>query len=828
MEAACPHCQQKYQINESQIGVEFNCQSCNKAIVFGKPNVTNVQCHHCQQKYSIQDSQFGVEMVCSVCNKPMLFHAPNGAHRNNPTTKAKASLKSAPRSTRPETRANTHNQAARPASLQTSGNSNKGGLTVLLLLALIGLSFYGYKIYQSKQPQPEVVTAEPIVEKPVEVVAEKQPQETAVIAPPEKPTFELVIVRPDPSDKATIQPKKVFTPEEMKSLFKTKVQPFFEEHCVTCHGPKKERGDLRIDLIKLSISDEYTLFHIQNIIDEMAVDNMPPEDEERPDPAEVKEVQEVLRGLVDYVKQGRNFGGGRPLRRVTRSEFIYSIKDMLGVDIDKKELSDDLAVRHFETDVSVLLTTDRHIELFLEQSKNAVSQFIAQRDSPSESIASNFFAQFELDDEFTDNQAKAIISQFSLLSNKGRPVTEAFKNQLHQIFLDGKKLNIPSWEAIVDPLAISLCSIESLIIFEESKSSEKLVTGLELANRLSYTLWRSIPDQELITLAQSGKLLEPAIKEEQIQRMMDDPKFDRFINDFTDQWLELPRQVEVAIDQRVYEDFDPDIKPMMRQETVSFMDHLIRANLPLINLIDSEFMILNEPMAKYYGISGVSGDNFRAVPRENNIASQLRGGILTHAGILLQGSNGDSTSPIERGAFIARKIIDRPPSDPPPNVNALPTNGDNLILTASEILKQHTLNPQCASCHAKFDPLGLALEGYDVIGMSRTEDRRLHPDANSFENGEDPVVVAPISTKGKLYDGQPFDGTLELKRVLMTKRHDLAKGFLKALLTYANGRQANLTDHAIIDEIIEETHEENYPVGTIIKKVMLSDIMIAR
>jgi len=442
-----------------------------------------------------------------------------------------------------------------------------------------------------------------------------------------------------------------------------------------------------------------------------------------------------------------------------------------------------------------------------------------------------FFAPFLRNgDKLPDAAAPAIIERFASMMKRGRSADTETVEKLTVVFEQGRELGMPFWEALVEPLAISMCSMESILHFENRSPAKdaRTISGVELANRLSYTLWRSAPDDELIRLGRTGSLLEERVKAQQVTRMMADAKFDRFLRDFTDQWFELPRQDEIAVDPRVYKHFDVHVQPAMKEETIQFMAHVVREDLPLTNLIDSDFMMLNNAMARHYGVPGVIGNEFRAVTRTAHDAGRHRGGILTHAGILMQGGTGDRTSIVERGAFIARKLINDPPRPPPPNAGELPTDdADTARMTGAELVRHHASAPQCANCHAGIDPLGMGLEAYDAVGLFRTREVRLRPgyDRARRKPKGGPVFNVAIDTAGTLNDGQRFDGIEEFKRVLLSQEDQLARGVVQALLSFTNGRDSNVADDAIVDRIMQKTAAQNYPARRIIREVVLSDAM---
>jgi len=299
--------------------------------------------------------------------------------------------------------------------------------------------------------------------------------------------------------------------------------------------------------------------------------------------------------------------------------------------------------------------------------------------------------------------------------------------ELVGIFEIGRKQGEPFWQAIVEPMALSMCTMEAMFHFETRNGPKKsqYVSPVEMVNRVSYFLWRSAPDAELLRLAKNKKWYESSVRRKQFERMMKDEKFDRFLKDFTTQWLELDRQDLIAVDDRLFGKFNHNAKGSIKEETIQFVSHVVRENLPLNNLIESDFMMINNLTAEHYGLPRVKGNEFRVAPVPKD---SKRGGILTQAGILMQTGTGERTSIVERGVFVLRKLLNDPPLPPPPLVNELPSEGRSFAsMTGAELVRKHRSAPQCASCHNKIDSLGVGLEEFDAVGLARTVDTRIDP-----------------------------------------------------------------------------------------------------
>ena len=344
-----------------------------------------------------------------------------------------------------------------------------------------------------------------------------------------------------------------------------------------------------------------------------------------------------------------------------------------------------------------------------------------------------------------------------------------------------------------------------------------------LATRLSYFLWKSLPDEELFRLAADKKLHEPETLARQVNRMLDDEKSDRFVHDFLDQWLGLRDIDATTPDEKLYPEYDDVLRQAMLGETRRFFRELISQNLGIRNLIDSDFTFLNRRLAKHYGIPGVDREHFRRVtiPKDS-----VRGGLLTHASILKVTANGTVTSPVKRGHFVLSKLLGTPPSPPPPDVGSIEpdTRGTTTI---RETLDAHRNVAACAKCHQHIDPPGFALECFDPIGGFRTRYR-------STEKGDWPSRKLfgrriheyreglPIDASGITADGRSFQGIREYKQHLLQSKDQVARNFISQLVVYATGGEIQFADRAELDRIVQETSREDYRVRSILHMIVQS------
>ncbi len=396
-----------------------------------------------------------------------------------------------------------------------------------------------------------------------------------------------------------------------------------------------------------------------------------------------------------------------------------------------------------------------------------------------------------------------------------RPVTEAEVARLTDFFASIRP-EFPTFEdAIRETLAMVLIQPDFLYLVETGNADEgdRSITDSELASRLSYFLWSTMPDESLYELAAKDSLRHAETLNEQVDRLLDDSRLQRFIDQFTSQWLHLDVVDSVAISRDYYPGFDDTLKDDMRAETQRFFGHLLREDLSAINLLSSDFSMLNERLARHYGIDGVHGREFRPVklPPE-----QHRGGLLGQASILLSGSTGEDSHAVRRAVWIRDRLLDDPPATPPPNVPELDKADPQFLkLSIREQLVIHRGTEACANCHRGIDPWGIALENFDAIGRWRTDIRR--------QNGRN-FETLPVNAADTLPNGHELDGVDSLRDYLLTKRKDdFVRSLVSRLLTYALGRRLELADQAVVEELSHEFAENGYRLRPLIHAIVASE-----
>jgi hypothetical protein len=330
------------------------------------------------------------------------------------------------------------------------------------------------------------------------------------------------------------------------------------------------------------------------------------------------------------------------------------------------------------------------------------------------------------------------------------------------------------------------------------------ISDLELASRLSFFIWSSIPDDELLDLAIRGKLSDPAVLRQQARRMVADPRSESLVTNFAEQWLFLRDIESKTPDDLMFQDFDETLREAFRRETDLFLDSVLRENRSVLELLTANYTFLNERLAKHYGIPNVEGSYFRRVTLP---PGNPRGGLLGQGSILTITSYATRTSPVVRGKWVLENLLSSPPPPPPPNVPALKTEGKEAgkTLTMREALTQHRANPVCAGCHARMDPIGFAMENFDAIGRWRDRD-----------------AGKPIDTSGVLPDGTRLDGMAGLKKALLRHPDQFVGAVAEKLLMYAVGRNIQYYDQPAIRGIVREAAAGNNTFASLVLGVVTS------
>lgn len=332
------------------------------------------------------------------------------------------------------------------------------------------------------------------------------------------------------------------------------------------------------------------------------------------------------------------------------------------------------------------------------------------------------------------------------------------------------------------------------------------LSDLDLATRLSFFLWSSIPDDQLLDLAEAGELSKPEVMQAQVTRMLQDPRAQTLASNFAYQWLNLAAIDEVDPDPAIFRDVDKGIRPLLKKEVDLFTRDIFLGNRPVMELLTADYTYINERLALHYDMQHIKGDEFRKVPLVNH---QERFGLLGKGGILMASAYPDRTSPVLRGKYVLEYIMGTPPPLPPPNVEALADNTPGKqAMTIKQRLEAHRNNPSCGGCHGFIDPLGFALENFDSVGRYREIDR---------------TVGLPVDVAAQLPDGKPINGVNDLRKAILERPQLFAENLTEHLLTYALGRPVHAEDMPAVRKVVKETEKNDYRFFDIVLGVVNSD-----
>jgi hypothetical protein len=389
-----------------------------------------------------------------------------------------------------------------------------------------------------------------------------------------------------------------------------------------------------------------------------------------------------------------------------------------------------------------------------------------------------------------------------------RPVTDADIETLLSFYKAGNNFE----DGIERALQLILAHPEFVFRTEDAPAGVKpgepyRVSDLELASRLSFFLWSTGPDDELLNLAAQKKLSAPGTFDKQVRRMLADPRSHEMVKNFAGQWLQLRTLQSSTPEGVIYPDFDDNLRQAFRTETELFFESIVRENRSVIDLLNADYTFVNERLAVHYGIPNVYGSQFRRVKLDGNL--DVRRGLLGKGSIELTTSVSDRTSPVQRGKWVLTNLLGTIPPDPPPNVPVLKettASGASIEQTMRQRMEEHRANPACASCHKMMDPIGFALENFDGVGTWRTKQ-----------------LGQPLDTSGQLTDGTKINGVADLREALLRYSPQFVRTVTEKLLTYALGRGVEYEDMPTVRAIVRDAARDNYRMSALVMGIAKSD-----
>ncbi len=609
-------------------------------------------------------------------------------------------------------------------------------------------------------------------------------------------------VQPAEAQKAPAAAKK----NQAQVTFADNVAPVLAKYCTQCHGGKKPKGDLSLEQFKEDAAARQQPHVWDKVAQNLRSGDMPPKGKPRPTPAEVQAVTGWIDRHVVQVDCTKARNPGRvTIRRLNRREYKNTIRDLVGIDFKPADdfPADDVGYG-FDNIGDVLTLSPLLVERYLDAADKIME----------EAFKNGRFRERYLQKPKVEMKRPAAIEL--MLENFARrayrrPVTADELDRLAR-FVELARQNGQDREAGFK-LAFKAMLVSPHFLFRVEvdrapagdPGAVYAINDYELASRLSYFLWTTMPDDELFALAQRSALRNELDK--QVQRMLRDPKAQAFTENFAGQWLQLRNLKDLTPDPKTFPAFTPELREAMRRESELFFETVVKENRNILDFLDADFTFVNEVLARHYGIAGIKGKDFQRV----KLAGDKRGGLLTQASILTLTSNPTRTSPVKRGKWILENILGTPPPPPPPDAGELPEDGKQLTGSLRQRMEMHRSKAICASCHQRMDPLGFALENFDGIGGWRTHDGKFL-----------------IDSAGSLPTGQSFNGPRELRSVLKSKADDFRRCLSEKMLTYALGRGLEPYDKCTVDDICGTLVRQQDRFSVLIHAVVKSEPFLLR
>ena len=566
--------------------------------------------------------------------------------------------------------------------------------------------------------------------------------------------------------------------------FKDQIAPFITTYCLRCHGDKKQKAGVRFDYaVKTPTVPSFgTLW--KKAVAHVEGRNMPPEDAKQPTDAERK-------ALADWVANWRYLSPKDPgefvIRRLSKVELGNTLQDLFGVDPSiVADLPDEVLGAGYLNSVSPML-----MERLILIAGDVLQKMPAER-------------QKQL---FAAEDAKAFATSLARRAYR-RPPTAAEVDVLLRIYKLAIEKGRPHAEALRFVLKGVLMSPQFLFITPDSEPPAGVdivpIGDHQLASRLSYLLWATMPDAELSELADAGRLRDPAVLAAQTRRLLADPRSRALFDGFGAQWLGLDKLAGKTFDASKFPQMTPVLRSSMLGEGRLFFESILRENRSIATFIDADYVFVNETLAAIYGMKGVAGPELRRV----TLADGDRGGILSMPGVLAMTSFPTRTSPVNRGVWVLEQILGQHVPPPPANVPTLEKQDHEKVanLTLRQRTELHRSDPTCASCHKVLDPIGFGLENFDAIGRWRVRD----------ESG------GLIDASGELPGDLRFSSPKELKRIVAARLDDFTRNLTSRLLAYALGRQLDGYDEIVVERMAKSVVQDGHRMQTLVVNVVTS------
>jgi cytochrome c553 len=612
-------------------------------------------------------------------------------------------------------------------------------------------------------------------------------------------------------------------PPTRSANFARDVKPLLAEFCVRCHGVKATRGG--VDLARFaddrSAAREHKLW--QRVLDQVRSGEMPPARQPRPSAAQRALLAHWLRrtvATIEHTDPARRDPGPALARRLTRTEYDRTIRDLVGIDFNSAEVvgMPEDGGSGFENLASRLSLSAAQMEKYFTAADKILARVLGR---PAGQPAGEGFNRHQAQEAQkrllfvkpsdklpARDAARQIIDRFARRAFR-RPVQDREIERLLRLYDLAAKKGDRHENGVRLMLKAVLVSPHFLMRLEQDRASAGSrgaypVSDHELAVRLSYFLWATMPDETLAKLADEKKLSAPGVLEQQVKRMLADHKARSLTDNFGVPWLQLRKIWHARPSQEFFPAFTGSLRGAMWGEAVTFFDHLRIDNRSVLDLLDADYTYVNEELARHYDLAGVKGPEVRKVALK---PGDRRGGLLGMAGVLTMTSHTSRTSPTMRGKWVLDVIFGAPPPPPPPDAGMLKEEKQKgkAPRTFRELMAAHAIQASCAGCHRKMDPLGYALDNFDGIGRWR-----------------DKQGDQPLDTTGVLPSGERLSGPAELKQIILKRKGLFARNMVEQMLVYALGRELLPSDEQTTREVTGELQKNGYRFTALVQSIVRS------
>ncbi|GIW99163.1 MAG: hypothetical protein KatS3mg111_2496 [Pirellulaceae bacterium] len=575
-------------------------------------------------------------------------------------------------------------------------------------------------------------------------------------------------------------------------------------YCYDCHTGDGAEGGVQLDFLQRTDVDLSNHVEVmEKAIRVLRERQMPPADMDQPDDRERVALLTWIEQRLHSFDCGAVQSPGRvTLRRLNRAEYNNTVRDLTGLDLQlANDFPSDDVGHGFDNIGDVLTIPPILMEKYVDAAMKIAEKVVA--DDRARRQVFPYQPEGVKDTTRLIEFARNNIRHFGLRAFR-RPLTEAEEQRFFEFARS--RFEAGDLPAVVQQAIIAAMLTSPDFLFHMELAPDEAYTDgirrlndFELANRLSYFLWSSMPDDELFELAGAGKLGTPQALTEQALRMLRDEKSQALVENFAGQWLQLRQLDRITPDPELFPDFDKSLRDAARKETELLFRHIMVNDRSVLELLNADYTFVNQRLANHYGIRGVEENGFVRVQLPN------RRGVLMHTSILLITSNPTRTSPVKRGKWVLDNLLGEPPPPPPPDVPELSESAETLG-TLRQQMEQHRANPNCAVCHDKMDALGFGLENFDVIGKWRDTDGRY-----------------PIDASGELPGGRRFEGPIELIAILADeKKTEFVRCLTQRMLTYALGRGLTVGDRCTVSQIVDHVAQHDYRFSALIEGIVSS------